>query len=480
MNSSGQNHAARRNARARSKRRQHERGVALIMVLGAIAVLTVLLAEFQTDTTTDVSAAIADRDSVQAEFMARSALNLSRLIIAAEPTVRQSIMPLFALMKKSPPQIPLWEYTDQLLAPFNDAESAKGFAGTVGIDLSLGKNLGLKGGRFEIVIVDEDAKINVNQAYANEIARIRVAKQVMGLMAAPQFSPLFEQKDPRGQFHTRQQVCGALIDWADSDESGYNCDVTQASGGGAGPEDAYYSLLPVPYRRKNAPFDSLDELHMVRGVGDDFWATFVDPDPVNPKKRVMTVWGQGAINVNTANAQTLLAVVCAGAPQADVCTDAVQAQTFLTSVTMAQGLTMGAPLFGNANDFVATMKGQGQIGPMLAMFGMKPVKFQSDADFAKSITTENKIFSIYARGFIKGYKRETRASIHSVVDFRQAPALAAATAPPGTTGAGTSGSGTPGPASSAKPATGAPVDPNAIAAAMAPNPGGQIIYFRVE
>ena len=40
---------------------------------------------------------------------------------------------------------------------------------------------------------------------------------------------------------------------------------------------------------------------MVRGISDDFWATFVDPDPPNPKKRVMTVWGQGTVNVNSAN-----------------------------------------------------------------------------------------------------------------------------------------------------------------------------------
>jgi general secretion pathway protein K len=336
--------------------------------------------------------------------------------------VRQSIMPLFMLMRKSPPQIPLWEYSDQLLGVFNDQESAKGFAGTVGIDLSLGKNLGLSGGRFEISIVDEDSKINLNQAFANEIARIRVAKALMGLTAPPQYGPLFEQRDARGQFHTRHEVCGALIDWADSDEQGFNCDVNQS--GGTGPEDAYYSLLPVPYKRKNAPFDSLDELHMVRGISEDFWATFIDPDPTNPKKRIMTVWGQGAVNVNTANAQTILALVCAGAPTAEACTDPTQAANFLAAVTMAQGVTMGAPLFGNANQFVNTMKGEGDLGKMLTTFGIKPVKFQSDADFAKSVTTESKIFSIYARGYVKAYKRETRASIHAVVDFRQAPALA--------------------------------------------------------
>ena len=45
---------------------------------------------------------------------------------------------------------------------------------------------------------------------------------------------------------------------------------------------------------KNAPYDSLEELHMVRGVSDDFWRTIVDPEPNNPRKRHLTVWGQGA------------------------------------------------------------------------------------------------------------------------------------------------------------------------------------------
>ena len=192
----------------------------------------------------------------------------------------------------------------------------------------------------------------------------------------------------------------------------------------------------------------------------------------------MTVWGQGAVNVNTANAQTLLAVVCSGAPTAEICTDVAQAATFLSGVTMAQGITMGAPLFGNAQQFVNTMKGEGDLGKMLASFGLKPVKFQSDAEFAKAVTTESKMFSIYARGFVKGYKRETRASIHAVVDFRQAPGLGGGTSTTTTPGA-------PAPSASAAPSAKppgqtAPADPNAIAAAMAPNTGGQMVYFRID
>ncbi len=462
----------------RAKRKKRERGIALVMVMGAIAILGVMLADFEDETSAELAAAMASRDSVQAEYMARSAVNLSRLLIASEPTLRKAIAPLFQLMKKTPPQLPIWEFSDRLLGAFNDEEASKDFSSTVGIDVSLGKNLGMPGGRYELVIVDEDAKIDVNLGAANDIAHIRLAKQIMGLISPLQYSSLFEQRDGNGQFNDRLSTCQAIIDWADVDEQGFSCDVTQmstAQSGGA--EDAWYQLLPKPYRRKNAPYDSLDELHMVRGVSEDFWATFVDPEPENPKKRLMTVWGQGAVNVNTANAQTLLGVVCAGAPTADVCINPDQASAFLAGVTMARGITMGAPLFGSPKDFVAMMTGKGQLGPMLTMIGMKPVVFQSEADFSKSITTESKVFSIYAVGVKSGYRRETRVKIHAVADFRNAPGLDTMTgAMTGQAGA----AGTAGALPNAGLAATSSQTQGAITAATQPSTGGQIVYYRVE
>jgi len=450
------------------------------MVMGAIAILTVMLAEFQDETSAELAAATAQRDGVQAEYMAKSALNLSRLLIASEPTMRKAIAPLFMMMKKTPPQLPVWEFSDRLLGAFNDEESSKDFATTVGLDMSNSKNLGMPGGRYELVIVDEDAKINVNIGASNDIAHIRLAQEIMGLIAPPQYSPLFEQRDGAGQFHDRMATCQAIIDWADVDEQAFNCDMSQTSSAqNSGVEDAWYQLLPRPYRRKNAPYDSLDELHMVRGVGEDFWATFVDPDPTNPKKRVITVWGQGMVNVNTANAQTLLGVVCAGAPQADLCINADQASMFLTGVTMARGITMGAPLFGNTRDFVQAMQGQGQIGPLLAGIGMKPVQFKSPAEFQKSISTESKMFSVYAVGVKKGYRRETRVKVHAVVDFRNAPAMGGQAGVPGATG--TTPGVTPVPSASAAAIPGAvPGSTDAIASAMQPSTGGTIVYYRIE
>jgi general secretion pathway protein K len=457
----------------RARRRKRERGVALIMVLGAIAIMVVMLAELQDDAGSEFASATAVRDSVQAEYMARSAINLSRLLVAAEPTMRQAIAPLFMFMKTTPPQLPVWQYADRILGAFNDKESSRDFLALTGLDASLGKNLGLSGGRFEVVIVDEDAKINVNMGAANEIAHIRLARQLMSRMAPLQYSPLFEQRDSTGNYNDRLTTCSAIIDWADPDEQLYSCDVTNAPSSNA-VEDAWYQLLQKPYRRKNAPYDSLQELHMVRGVTDDFWATFVDPDPTDPRKREMTVWGQGAVNVNTANALTLYALVCAGAaPTSKLCTDPMQMQLFITGVTMAQGITMGAPLFSSPGDFIAAMKGQGMIGPMLKLLGVEPVKFQSDSEFAKSISNESKVFSIYSVGVVKGFKRETRVKIHAVVDFRAAPSLLG----------GLGASATSSPASGAntgQSVTGAGQDSNAIAAALQPNVGGQVLFYDIQ
>ncbi len=466
---SGVPHQERAACRSRrSRRKGGERGVALVMVLGAIAIMIVMLTEFQDEAGAEFAAATASRDSVQAEYFARSAVNLSRLLVAAEPTMRAAIKPLFMLMRRTPPQLPVWEYADRILGAFNDKEAGQDFFGLSGLDPSQGKNLGLKGGRFEVVIVDEDSKINVNMGASNEIAHLRLAKELMSRMAPIQYNPLFEQRDSTGNYSDRLATCSAIIDWADSDQQLYSCDQTSAPSSNA-VEDGWYQLLAKPYRRKNAPYDSLEELHMVRGVTDDFWDTFVDPDPSNPKKREMTVWGQGTINVNTANALTLFAIVCSGAPTAPLCTDPSQMQLFVMGVMMAQGISMGAPLFGAPGDFIATMKGLGNLGPLLTTLGMKPITFQSEGDFAKSISTESKVFSMYAVGVVKGYRRETRVQVHAVVDFRQAPTLANLTGAP----APSASASTPG-QSSGQP------DPNALTNALQPSVGGQILYFSIE
>jgi general secretion pathway protein K len=252
----------------------------------------------------------------------------------------------------------------------------------------------------------------------------RVAQQLLGLLANPRLDLLFSERDADGQYTDRIALVGALVDYGDSDVNQFDVQSllsTSASGGSAGSsEDSFYSNLHPPYLRRNAPFDSVEELRMVRGLNsDDLWSAIVDPDPGNPRRRTLTVWGQGLVNVNTANAQTLLALICAFSPASRQCTDVTASSQFISSVTMLQAFTlgMGIPLFTTPHQFVDTIQGRAPMGPMLTALGMQPFTLADAGALERAVTTESKVFSIFAEASVG----QAHARIHAVVDMRAQP-----------------------------------------------------------
>jgi general secretion pathway protein K len=496
----------------RSRKRQREkRGVALVMVLGAITVLTVFLTQLQENTSAEVSSAFTERDRLRGEYYAKSGVNLARLLIAMEPEVGRSIAIFFG---GKAPQIPIWAFSDMILGAFNGEEGAQAFGGLLpGADFSTAEHLGLPGGgRFDLKIVDEDAKLNLNSVYTSAgtvASELRLGAQILGLIGPPQYNPMFEGRDADGQFSDRAVVCGALVDWVDPDENLFPCDPQQAGPSVGGAEDNFYQTIGLPYRRKNAAFDSLDELHLVRGVNDAFWGTFVDPDPSRPDKRVITVWGSGQINVNTANALTLLALICGNAPESELCIDPLQMQSFVSAVTMVRTLFAGFPLFGSTTAFMkavsisaaaadpkasaaAASNPMDIVGSIFQALGIKPVVFKDPKGVRSMITTRSRMFSIYAEGVVPGVRKETRVRTHAVVDFRAAQPLGAAFTMPGMAGSplaaamgATGAMGAMGGAGTAPPAPtpasgSAEVTPEQLATAMTANPAGVVVYYRVE
>ena len=437
-----------------------------------------------------------------AEYAAKSGVNLSRLLIAAEPTIRRSLTLVFALVG-GPRQIPVWAYADRILGAFNDSDGAEGFSSLAGVDPKLGKNLGFKGGGFQLQIVDEDSKTNLNVAARGDaFSQLRLASQITAMIGPPQYSPLFEGRDADEQYSDRRAICSAIIDWVDPDQDQALCDPTSTTAQQAGAEDSFYQLLKKPYLRKNAAFDSLEELHRVRGVSDDFWSTFVDPDPDNPDKRLVTVWGQGAVNVNTANPQTLLTVVCqASNNRARMCSDANEAQKFILAMAMLRGFMPGLPMFKNAQEFVSTLQqtnqaaaapgqpaaaggGGSPVAMIMKALGIEPIPIVSASETAKMVTTESKVFSIYATGYVRSGKRETSVRIHAVVDFRGAPSpqqLIQAMLDNAASGQGTPGAQNSGTVVAQNPAN---LPPGATAGgilnALKPGPGGNIVYYRLD
>jgi general secretion pathway protein K len=462
-----------------------ERGVALVIVLSALALLAVMLTEFQDETSADYGHALAERDALKAEYAAKSAINLSRLLIATEPTIRKAVAPLFIMMRQGPPQIPVWEYADQILGAFNDAEGARRFKMLSATDLSEGKSLGLEGAGFDIVIVDEDSKINFNLgARGDAFSKQRLAQQIIGLLQGLQYEPLFDEPDAEGDRHSREQICSAVVDWADFDQEAFPCDLT-GNYVAAGGEDSYYQLLGDPYDRKNAAFDSLQELYMARGISDDFWHTFIEPDPADPHSRVVTVWGGGKVNVNTANAQATLGIVCAYAVEGTkLCEDPVEQAKFLGVLGMVKAFTAGIPVFGSPKAFVNALKGKGMFGAALQWMELEPIQLKLEDELLKAIDSQSHVFSIYATGYATAGKRRTVRRIHAVVDFRGAPKppdvgqlLAKAGLDEGADATQVQDALAAGLPAPTLP-TGASED--TLEAAFRPSPGGRVIYYRIE
>ena len=68
--------------RVSRKRRQRRRGIAIVTVMLAIAFTIVLSNQFGSSTNIDMISAANYRDQMRAPFLARSASNLSELVIA--------------------------------------------------------------------------------------------------------------------------------------------------------------------------------------------------------------------------------------------------------------------------------------------------------------------------------------------------------------------------------------------------------------
>src|SRR5262249_30201697 len=74
----------RRPPSAARRKRNRQRGVALVAVMLAIAIVLVFANEFGTSTSVDLMAAANYRDQMRAHFLARSAINLSELVIRVQ------------------------------------------------------------------------------------------------------------------------------------------------------------------------------------------------------------------------------------------------------------------------------------------------------------------------------------------------------------------------------------------------------------
>lgn len=427
---------SRRRARTRSRNpaqggRRRERGVALVIVLSAIAILAVLLADMHENTGTGFAVATSERDRVQAEYMAKSGLNLTRLLIKEEPRIRMIVAPLYQMMAgRPPPQLPIWRLANELLQPFCNYDDAAESFSSLGSDLRSAQGLEGLPGTCEIVAVAENSKINVNSPLfsGGDIARRSIAMQVFSLLGGhvspSPYDPLFSNLDADGQYTSRLDVISALIDWWDQDTTRTVFDPGRNTVTTGGPEDDLYARLDDPYPIKNAPFDSLEELRMIRGIGDDFWATFVEPDPDDPDARLLTIYGSGSVNPNEAPPEVLLGRLCSFVPATTLCADPMEGMKFVQLLRTARSM-IPVPFFTTPADFLNFVQGRGgerDLYPMLLGFlgPGNPLVFtpilippEAERELSGTFVTSAQILSLHVTGFAG----RAKVRLRTVVNF---------------------------------------------------------------
>lgn len=355
--------------------RASTRGVAMVMAITCVSLMAVVVADMAEMTATGYAVASNRRDNLKAEYMARSGLNLTRLLVAKEPEIRRVVSPMYQmLLGRPPPMLPVWAMADDLLVPFCRYEAVQRM--NTGFDFQSADGLGETGAACSITSFAENAKININLPlnFSGDEARRSIAMQLYAMMggyqAESRYDPLFEQLDRDGNHTTRIDVVGAIIDWWDYDQDRTVFDPGAASITTTGTEDDVYSRLDDPYRAKNAPFDSLQEARLVRGVGDDFWATFVDPNPSDPNARIVTIYGSGAVNPNESPPEVLLARICSFVAEQPLCSVPAEAAKFVQLLSTVRSLAP-IPFFTRVNDFLTFLEGGGgarDLYPMLQGF----------------------------------------------------------------------------------------------------------------
>jgi type II secretory pathway component PulK len=267
-----------------------EQGIALLMVLICLAIIMPFTASFNLDARVDWQSAVNAGDEVRARNVHRGALRLSLLLFELQRTVfnQKQFRDYMGTMD-------ITQVAPYLMSVFGSEDGAEGLGALAGMDTSALSELSLgPNSSFEVRLEAESGKINLNciaQASdgKRDTPRSRTVETLEALIEPTIFDPLFDEEKSDGERYDRQLVLSAIVDWIDDDARRF--DLARLTQGG-GPEPYRYLELNDPYQARNARMDSLQELHLVEGVDDDWMSAF---------EGSLTVYGGCKINLNFAS-----------------------------------------------------------------------------------------------------------------------------------------------------------------------------------
>jgi len=234
---------------ARARGRHGEQGFAMVAVLLVLVMVGLLGAEFAYSMRLEARATRNFMDAVMAGHLAEAGLETAVREIVGQGTL-------------------VAEGDDTLLTFYTRDR--------VALKRLPREAVPLGGGQFSYRITDEAARININNVPAARLDRLLQLLDV-------------EKED-------RDVIVDSVQDWRDDN------DEHRANGAES---DDYYLKLPVPYRARNGNLESIDELLQIRGVTP---ALFRGTPERPGLADLLTVVGQGQVNINTANKTVLQAL----------------------------------------------------------------------------------------------------------------------------------------------------------------------------
>jgi type II secretory pathway component PulK len=384
--------------------RRSRGGVALLLAITAILLLTVLVTEIAHGSVVRVQLSAQHRDDLKSQALAYSGVSFHRLILIASKAIgRNPMFQQFSAMLGGGNAQELWQaipFVDTRMMRFlfvsdGDADSEELQAAKASgltdeqVEESRGEVSALKrnfldfDGDFRSEVQDEERRISIGSLSAptmGDLLRLPQAQEVLAMLSTEE-----NQKYLYDQNLVREELLGNLADWTDSDDQ-------RLYQGGS--EDALYSRLPDPYHPKNAPFDTREEIRLVEGWNrDGMWQRV---------GRYLTIYGAGKVNVNTASDDVLTGLLIA---YYDGYGTEVSVQETVKDLIRVRGAALeeGGLYFASGDQFYNVITtGQSDISPI-------PLK----EEIRQVVTSTSNIFRVTSTGEVGN----ARSEVHVVFDF---------------------------------------------------------------
>ncbi|HEY4241669.1 MAG TPA: hypothetical protein VGM88_17730 [Kofleriaceae bacterium] len=324
-------------AKRKKRTKREQRGVALVAVMIAVALALVIVNEFGTTTNVDIEAAANYRDQMKAHFLARSALNLSELILRIQQRLDNTSTGSGSNASTlTAGGVRLTDFADQMMLAF--CGSPEEVQAAVGFNPSLAKGLGADVGTCGIVgrFDTDDKLINVN-CFNGKASNVSYAAAMLTwLMYFPAYDLVFNEPDSEGYRRDRDTQLYSIQDYIDVD--------TMRGSQRGTTEDYGYESLKDPYKAKNTYIDTVGEVRLARGVDDRWWALFGS---------ALTAYGGCKINVGALdNPQIIAGILAFSAKDPNDPMLANPQKLFALANLMAKAHQFGET-FSSTNEFAA-------------------------------------------------------------------------------------------------------------------------------